>query len=155
MGLNHMQEIDLPRGTAWAVYEHSLGTTVLFVGVCQMRDIYNPRDARNNSEWVKQAVFDRMATRVVSTHETEPEAQRAATEWLAGMDKPPHCNEHGYPLNSRARPVMCSNGQRYASQSEAARLLDLQQSSISMALGNGGRKTAGGLRFWYADEVAQ
>lgn len=145
-----------PNAEPWCVYEHHVALEagqppqVIHVGACRLIDAFRLGDARQNTEW--QAIFEHgghVLVRIVSTTDNRMEAIQAARAHLATFNPMPRCNMHGYNARGTARPVRCSNGITYRTQSEAANALGITQSAVSQHLA-GHIKSAGGFTFEYA-----
>lgn len=139
----------------WAVYEHWWYNTegddqLVYVNACKLADIIHMREARNNSHWLKW--FDgsgrMLRIVIVATYTDMIEAQRAAMNHIKKFDPIPPCNLYGSTISYAGRPIMCSNGQEYATQSDAATALGLSQSNLSEHL-RGRRKSVKGYTFQY------
>lgn len=143
---------------AWCVYEHYMQTNPelpperIYIGACLLRDVWAAPDARRNTEWLRIVNDDTQLLTVLTGIGTITEAlnHRAAAIMSGAM---PRCNQVGRDIsNSRVR-IMCSNGQSYPTQAEAAAQLGVAQSSISKLLrGAPGFKSVNGYTFWYAEE---
>jgi hypothetical protein len=144
---------------AWCVYEHYTLTPgeppqLIYMATCPLIDIYRMREARDNSEW--SAVTNNgtipIMCRIVATTDDMNEARDFAIRHIKSFPNMPRCNLHGYNMHKSARRLMCSNGKEYATQSDAARDLGVNQSAISQHL-QGRLRSVKGFTFTY--KVAQ
>ena len=146
----------------YCVYEHywinpdpnaEQPMVLVFVSAEKLSDVYMLRQGRRNSEW--QRLFGSTDTnllvRVIMTCETEVEAHNKAINHIRTFNPIPQCNLKGFNLTQASRKLICSNGQKYENQTDAARKLGLTQSSISKHLLNGRPKHVGGFTFTYDD----
>lgn len=119
----------------WCVFEHHLPPQILYVGACKLIDVFKMREARDNSEWAKiYANGGGVQLAITMITDNRNEAFRVAMERVRSLDPMPRCNMHGYNMHRTARTLICSNGQTYKSQSDAAQALGISQSNISKHL---------------------
>lgn len=144
-----------PEAPLWAAYEYqavldpSEPPTVIYVGASTLANVYQLREGRTNSEFVKIfANGGHVLVRVIATGE-RGDVIRFAQQHMRTFDPLPRCNLHGFNVKGRNRAVMCSNGKTYPSQLEAARALGVSQSAISQCLG-GRISHVNGMTFTYA-----
>ena len=127
---------------------------LVFVGAEKLSDLFYFRQGRRNSEWHRLfgSTDTNLLVRVIMTCETEVEAHNKAITHIRTFDPIPQCNLKGFNLSQTSRKLVCSNGQEYDSQTDAARKLGINQSGISKHLLNGRPKHVNGLTFKYKDE---
>ena len=143
----------------WCVYEHyhmgdgSNPPIVVYVGAEKLTDIFFFRQGRRNSEWhsLYGSGEANLLVRIIKTFDHQLDAQNFCIDHLRRYQPIPQCNLKGYNLTRTTRAILCSNGQQYDSQADAARKLDINQSSISKHLLNGKPKTINGYSFKYSD----
>lgn len=139
----------------WVVYEHwwfnpDGADQIVYVNTCMLKDVFYMREARNNSHWLKwfADTGHQVRVRIIATYGNMIDAQRAAITHLKKFNPMPPCNEYGLQLSYAGRPLLCSNGQEYATQSDAAMALGVSQSNISEHM-RGRRKNVKGYTFTY------
>jgi hypothetical protein len=125
----------------WCVFEHMMvmkpgqPPEVVFVGTCKLIDVFRLREARANSYWTTlTSAGAPVMIRIISTMDDRKTAYETAIRHVRTFDPVPVCNMHGYNLYGSQRQILCSNGQVYNSQSEAAADLNITQSAISQQL---------------------
>jgi len=146
----------------WCVYEHMVDSgdplkppQIIYIGACKLAEVFDMRDAQNNSDWTEIMVVDRpLIINIVATTPDAREAVRYAVDHIARQPQTPRCNLHGYNLHGQQRRLRCSNGTEYANQSEAARLLNVSQGAISRHL-KGHLSTVKGYTFTYVTRTAR
>jgi hypothetical protein len=142
----------------WCVYEHHLAKPapqppeIVYIGACLLRDAWTLTDARNNSEWAKLFAdgSQPIGIHIVSITNDRHKAQNAAVARVRTITPMPRCNVYGHTLFGATRSLLCSNGQTYANQTEAASMLNVSQSAISQHM-RGTLKSVKGYTFAYKD----
>jgi hypothetical protein len=144
----------------YCVYEHLMVTTpgappsVIFVGSCKLIDVFRMRDARNNSYWTTlTSAGAPVMIRIIMTAQDGKTARDGAVKHVRSLNPMPVCNVHGFNMFGSQRAILCSNGQTYQSQSEAAAALGVTQSAISQNL-RGTLSGVKGYTFTYAERQA-
>lgn len=139
---------------AWCVYEHTIHapghdkTDVVYVSWCRLAEVYGLLYAKRNSEWASLTATPGtyVYVRIVATG-TEADCRNEAMKRATTLRPRPVCNLKGIDTTLVKRRIACSNGQTYASQTEAARILSLPQGMLSRHL-SGQLKHVKGLKFW-------
>lgn len=142
----------------WCVYEHHLHEPgeetlkVIYVGACKLANVYALADAMRNTHWAtlkhtRPGSF--LYVKVIMTGE-RVECMNASVKHILSHNPRPVCNQYGRDTSGWIRPILCSNGQEYATQQEAALALGLNQGQISQHLA-GNVKSVKGFTFAYKD----
>lgn len=132
-----------------AVVEPGKPPEVVFVSACKLLDVYRMVEGRRNSEWAKMfRDGGDIMVRIIATGPDRTEIIRFAMNHMRQMSPRPRCNLHGVLMKGVARPLICSNGQTFNSQVEAARALGVSASAISRHL-KGELNTVAGYTFGY------
>lgn len=132
--------VDVPLPLALAdhhcVYAHTFNGQTIFIGTCELLDLYKITDAKRNSVWherlcSKTPPHDPVMISVLHCVASAPDAAALAAYEIA-MRKPV-CNLEGTQRhgNGRASRIECSNGKVYGSIAEAAAALNIPPPSIS------------------------
>ncbi len=147
-----------PQGCAddWCLFEHSIIVNqgeppqVIYVGTCRLRDVYKLIEARRNSEW-RRIVTDRtpLFLRILQTGD-KGEMIRASASQVRTYPAFPRCNLVGHDAFAMTKALICSNGETYKSQADAADSLGVSQSAISRHL-RGEVRHVRGYTFAYVD----
>jgi hypothetical protein len=131
----------------WCVYEHWYGEPeqLIYVGICRLVDVFHAPDARTNSEWHKTVQMRHtLHVRIIATGE-RVECYRYYGRYL-DANKPP-CNRLGRHVGAGMEIMCVQTGERFATQSDAARALGVSQASISQNLNSLIPATKGGFQF--------
>lgn len=134
----------------WCVYEHHNPPEIIYVNACRLRDVFSMREARDNSEWFR--MYQKgggLLLHITMITVDRNEAIRSAIERVKSLPTMPRCNLHGFNMRTASRPIICSNGVTYQTQSEAAKALGVAQPHISRNL-RGALKSVNGYTFAYA-----
>lgn len=124
----------------YCVYEHYMSFSadptqapeLVYVGTCKLIDVYQMRDARNNSDWIALAANGYpLLVRVIHTTADRHAALSTAVRHVKSFLTMPRCNLHGYNMFGSNRTLIGSDGREFANQAEAARALGCSQSAIS------------------------
>jgi len=117
--------------TAFCVYSHAMGGAVVFLGICQIRDVYNAPDARNNTEWVKMTENNAQVT-VTVLHASEDANECINHRYKLFKEQgTPLCNQRGQFYGSVLTHVKCiETGEIFVSQADCARVLGLNKSQL-------------------------
>jgi hypothetical protein len=141
--------------TLWCVYEHWLvikpgePPQIIYVGACRLPEVFDMRNARNNSDWSAIFQVDReIMLSIIMTTPDQREAMNFSIRHAKGLPEMPRCNLHGFNMFGQSRRLLCSNGQEYTNQTEAAKVLGLNQGAISRHL-KGHLQSVKGLVFTY------
>ena len=120
----------------WCVFEHfDEAGEVIYVNVCPLSQVFTPTPYRKNSEWNKIYAVDAPVTiRIIATSSNIAELRRFAVNHVRSLPVMPRCNLHGFEQRAHGRAILCSNGQRYADQKEAAAALGVTVSAVSQAM---------------------
>lgn len=140
---------DFRNPNRWVVYSHTLDPMAwpglpAWIGYCRLADVLISPDAHAVQEW-RETVLTAPVVRltVLSDHETEPQAMRAALA-MVRHHRPPINVTSGPHGPGTARRVMCvDTGAVYDSAAAAARAHGVFESQMSVYLN---RRTAGTLR---------
>lgn len=123
----------------WAVIQYMINSDqpnqppiIFAIVACPWPDTVTMVEASKNSEWQKYVTKDRPVLAEVLFTGTKIECMQAASRFV--VQREPHCQRFGAQMSHRTARLMCSNGQTYATQSEAAQLLGLNQGAISQHL---------------------
>lgn len=146
-------------GDIWCVYRHQYPSVdgqppvILYINACRLTDVFEMNEARNNSDWATvYANGGAIMLEILSVHATAGEAQSTAHRLIKSMNPFPRCNLHGYNMHRSARPILCSNGVTYKTQSEAASALRINQGNLSKHLREPDvLKSVGGYTFKYVE----
>ena len=143
--------------TTWCVYsvrEAPLpGDPIetLFIGSARLIELYAFPDAQRNTEWLRRVTPDTQLIVTVLYLGDKVECWNEASR-LSLTEPRPICNRLGLNMHGSSRPILCSNGQRYETQTEAAQALGINQAQLSQHLQRKpGFKSVKGLTFGYAD----
>lgn len=122
----------------------------IFVSYCKLSALFDMREARANSEWMRITNGGKsiIAIELIALTNDHMEANRAAMAYMKSLPEWPHCNKHGYNLERQARRIVCSDGREFNNQDEAAKALGVTASAISQHL-NGKLKSVKGYRLDY------
>ncbi len=126
-------------GELWAVYQvivrwnddPAILPETIFIDCCKLNAIFGFARAQQNTDFLAIARSGiGCALNILHITEDKNEANRETFKLVKQLN--PRCNLRGYNLaGNTGRPIMCSNGQTYANQSEAALSLGLSQGAIS------------------------
>lgn len=119
----------------WAVLTPGEKSMCIYIGCCKLTDLFRMKDPRTNSYWTK--LFKNggsVEVRVLATSESQSDMVKHSIRTLRGYHPKPVCNIHGISMRSSHRKLLCSNGQTYKNQQDAAIALGIQQTSISRHL---------------------
>lgn len=132
-----------------AVIQPGKPPEVVFVSVCKLLDVFRMVEGRRNSEWAKMFSHGGdVMVRIIATGTERTEVIRFAMNHMKQLPAKPRCNLHGVMMKGIKRPIICSNGQTFNSQLDAARALGVSASAISRHL-KGDFNTVGGYTFAY------
>lgn len=116
---------------------------VIWIGVVKLHDVYKFIEPGKNNQWRHHVTPDTQL--VVTVHYTGSRIECQIESSKLILKHKPVCNLTGH---SHSKRISCSNGQIYATQSEAAQALGLNQGGISSVL-NGRLKSISGYYFSY------
>ena len=116
---------------------------VIWVGVVKLHDLYKFIDPGENNQWRHHVTPHTQL--VVTIHYTGSKIECQIESSKLIVKHKPVCNMTGH---SHSKRIACSNGQIYATQSEAAQALGLNQGGISSVL-NGRLQSISGYHFHY------
>jgi hypothetical protein len=116
---------------------------VIWIGVVKLHDVYKFIEPSKNNQW--RTHVSPHTEIIVTVHCTGSKIDCQVHAGKLIVQHKPVCNMTGH---SHSRRVACSNGIIYATQSEAAQALGINQGAISSVL-NGRLKSAGGHYFHY------
>jgi hypothetical protein len=140
----------------WCVYEHWITVTageppeLIYVGACRLSEVFDMRQAKNNSDWTAIMAVDReIMLTIIMTTPDQREAMNASIRHTKTRPTMPRCNLHGFNMFGQSRRLLCSNGEQYENQTIAARTLGLNQGAISRHL-KGELQSVKGYTFTYA-----
>jgi hypothetical protein len=143
--------------SAWCVAEYSvidqtgaLPPVSMIITATKLRDVFTFAEVSRNSEWRKCVTAEHAVLVTVTLIGDRPTCQREANRAVMARNPRPRCNMYGFNSFSLARPILCSNGETYQNQAEAARILDLNQGAISRHL-KGELRSVKGYTFIYKD----
>jgi len=127
--------------TAWCVAEYSviddtgaLPPTIMMIMAVKLRDAFTFADVGRNSEWRKCVTPQHAVMVRVFMIGDRATCQTEANRRVMASKPRPRCNMYGFDSFSHVRTLLCSNGEEYANQVEAARALNLHQGAISRHL---------------------
>jgi hypothetical protein len=139
----------------WCVYEHHMmfeagqPPTLIYVATCKLIDVYQMREARNNSDWCQLAAIGYpLIVRIIKTTADRREAFNFTVKHVKSFTTMPRCNLHGYNLFAAKRTIVGDDAREYASQAAAARALGCSQSAVSQHL-NGNLDSIKGHKLTY------
>lgn len=117
--------------TAMCVYSHMIDGSLVWVGICPVRDAYSAPDARNNSEWIKMTVNDTPVT-VTVLHASENVNDCINFRYRMFKEQGvPVCNAKGTFYSNVLINVRCiETGEIFESQADCARTLGLNKSQL-------------------------
>ena len=149
------------KANQWCVYEHlaqfepGKPPEVVFVNACKVLNVYRMTEGRRNTEW--QRMFSggaQIQVRIVAVTDDKYEAIRYIAKHVATLPELPRCNLRGVSTKGVARPILCSNGKTYKTQTDAADDLGIHASAISRHIRGYGR-TVNGYTFEFSNGAAQ
>lgn len=118
----------------WCVVEYQFDSIPMWIGAVGLQHVYTFSQMTGNSEWRKLYHPERMITIYIRAIGDKLSCMQEATKTLREMPTMPHCNLRGVNSYAISIPLICSNGETYQSQAEAARILGLNQSALSKHL---------------------
>jgi len=141
---------------AWCVAEYfmnmpdQLGAS-LMITAAKLSEVFMFIECNRNSEWRKLVKPDsRILTMIYGIGEKHDCMREASRLIISRGPSMPRCNLYGGNSMGTSRAIECSNGETYATQSEAAETLGLSQSHISRHL-KGLCRDVRGFKFSFKD----
>lgn len=127
----------------WATHEHyDISGRCIFVGVSRLDRLGEMKEVRSNHEWVRRSEGATIRIVVTGLYSDQMKAKQHMFDRM--FDLQPVCNYS----KAKLRCVVCSNGETYSSQTDAAAKLGITQSEISKVI-TGRLKQTHGLTFRY------
>ena len=141
---------------SWCVVEYMVadGTptppVVVFITATKLSDAFSFSEATRNSEWRRIIRPEYNVAVMITAVGSKAECQIEANKRVMATIPRPRCNLHGYNAFATTRALICSNGQEYESQSDAAKQLGINQGAISRQL-KGELNSVAGYVFTYKE----
>ena len=139
--------LDVPYGTmrdGFCVYEVQaqfgdplqFAPTLMYIGCCKLIEIYRMPDLQQNKAWYTRVTNETMIRVSILQIGPHVECYNDMTRRLNAMRVRPPCNDVGMQLKAGGHfIIICIETQQtFKNQSEAARVMNLSQSGISMHL---------------------
>ena len=116
----------------------------IWVGIVKLRNVFHFNEPAKNNQWRNYVTPESNIMVTINVTGSAMECQHETNKLINALK--PVCNVHGHNFSKR---ILCSNGQMYKTQSEAAADLGINQSAISAAL-SGRLRSVKGYSFSYS-----